>query len=170
MSYPPPPPAPPPGPPLGAVPESMPGSTRGAVVLLWILFGFGICGGAFSIFGYYGLTMLEEAGDVEIPSSFMPLLIASMIQIVIWTVLRAVFAVKIARRSAGARKGAVILEAVGVLLGIASWLLTPEIEVTGADAGTSAASGAVGAVIGIALAAIIIGLLSTANSKQWCNQ
>jgi hypothetical protein len=167
MSYP---PAPPPGPPLGAVPEKMPGTTKGAVVLLWILFGFGICGGAFSVFGYSVLSTLEEQGDAVIPDSFMPILIASMVQVVIWTVLRAVFAVKIAHRSASARLGAIILESVGVLLGIVSWLITPDIEVTGTSTASSAASGIVGAVIGIALAAIIIGLLSTADSKRWCSE
>jgi hypothetical protein len=169
MSYPPAPP-PPPGPPLGAVPEKMPGTTKGAVVLLWILFGFGICGGAASAFGYYGLSQLEEQGDVVIPDSFMPFLIASIVQIVIWTVLRAVFAVRIANRSAGARKGAIILESVGVLLGIVSWLFTPDIEVTGTTAAGNTASSVVGALIGIALAAIIIGLLSTADSKRWCSE
>jgi hypothetical protein len=169
MSYPPP-PQPPPGPPLGAVPEKMPGSTRGAVVLLWILFGFGICGGAASVFGYYGLSVMQDQGDVVIPDSFMPILIASIVQILVWTVLRAVFAVKIANHSAGARKGAIILESVGVLLGIVSWLITPDIEVTGADAASNTAGTMVGAVIGIALAAIIIGLLSTADSKRWCSE
>ncbi|MDA1361715.1 hypothetical protein O1R50_18955 [Glycomyces luteolus] len=170
MSYPPPPP-PPPGPPLGSVPETMPGSTKGAVVLLWILFGFGICGGALSVFGYAALAALEDSGDVMIPSAFMPFLVASIIQIIIWTVLRAVFAVRIAKRSAGARKGAIILEAVGLGLSLLSWIFTPEVEVTGAaDAGSTAASGLIGAIIGIALAAIIIGLLSTADSKRWCNE
>lgn len=168
MSYPPP-PAPPPGPPLGAQPEKMPGSTKGAVVLLWILFGLGICGGALSVFGYAGLTMLEEEGDAVIPDSFMPLLIVSIIQILVWTVLRAVFAVKIARHSAGARKGAIILEGVGVVLSLASWFLTPEIEYTGAEPAGGAAGSVVGVIIGIALAATIIGLLSTADSKRWCN-
>jgi hypothetical protein len=170
MSYPPTPPLPP-GPPLGSVPETMPGSTKGAVVLLWILFGFGICGGAASVFGYAMLASMEEAGDVVIPSSFMPFLVASIIQILVWTVLRGIFAVRIAKRSAGARKGAIILEIVGLGLGILSWIFTPEVEMTGAaDAGSSAASGLIGAIIGTALAAIIIGLLSTADSKRWCNE
>jgi len=170
MSYPPGPP-PPPGPPLGSVPETIPGSTKGAVVLLWILFGFGICGGALSVFGYAVLAGLEDSGDVVIPSSFMPFLIASIIQILAWTVMRAIFAYRIAKRSAGARKGAIILEAVGLALAVLSWIFTPEVEVTGAaDAGSSAASGVIGAVIGIALAAIIIALLSTADSKRWCNE
>lgn len=171
MTNPPLPPAPPPGPPLGSGPETMPGTTKGAVVLLWIMFGLGICGGALSVFGYTVLAALEDTGDVVIPSSFMPLLIAGIVQAVIWTVLRGIFAVRIAKRNAGARMGAIILEAVGVVIGIVSWILTPEVEVTGtADAGANAASGMVGMVIGIALAAIIIGLLSTADSKRWCNQ
>jgi hypothetical protein len=167
MSYP---PVPPPGPPLGAVPEKMPGTTRGAVVLLWIMFGFGICGGGALVFGYFGLTMLEEQGNAMIPDSYMPFLIASIVQVLVWTVLRAVFAVRIARHSAGARKGAIILESVGVVLSLASWMITPEIEATGADPAANAASGIAGAVIGIALAATIIGLLSTADSKRWCSE
>ncbi|MDN3241321.1 hypothetical protein [Glycomyces tritici] len=170
MSNPPLPPAPPPGPPLGSGPETIPGSTKGAVVLLWILFGFGICGGALSVFGYTALVALEDTGDVVIPSSFMPFLIASIVQILIWTVLRAIFAVRIAKRSAGARKGAIILELVGLALAVVSWIFTPEVEVTGASTAGNTAGTVIGAVIGIALAAIIIGLLSTADSKRWCNE
>jgi hypothetical protein len=169
MSYPPAPP-PPPGPPLGAVPEKMPGTTKGAVVLLWIVFGFGICGGGALVFGYSVLASLEEQGDAVIPDSYMPFMIASIVQLLIWTVLRAVFAVKIAHRSAGARKGAIILESVGVLLSIVSWLITPDIEMTGANTTSNTAGSVVGALIGIALAAIIIGLLSTADSKRWCSE
>jgi hypothetical protein len=148
----------------------MPGTTKGAVVLLWILFGFGICGGVLGVVGYAGLAALETQGDIVIPSSLMPFLIASTIQIVIWTVLRGVFAVKIAKRSAGARTGAIILELVGVGLGILAWIFTPEVEVSGAEASTNAASGMIGAIIGIALAAIVIALLSTADSKRWCDR
>ncbi|MEU5155282.1 hypothetical protein [Glycomyces sp. NPDC021274] len=170
MSNPPLPPAPPPGPPLGSAPETMPGSTKGAVVLLWILFGFGICGGALSVVGYTMLAGLEDTGDVVIPSSFMPFLIASIVQILVWTVLRAIFAVRIAKRSASARKGAIILELVGLGLAVLSWLFTPEVEVTNGAATSNTAGTVIGAVIGIALAAIIISLLSTADSKRWCNE
>jgi hypothetical protein len=170
MSYPPPPPAPPPGPPLGAMPERMPGTTKGAVVLLWIMFGLGICGGGALIFGYFGLTMLEEQGDAVIPDSYMPFLIGSIVQVLIWTVLRGVFAVQIAKRKASARMGAIVLEAVGVAISLLSWFITPEIEVTGQSAGSSAASGIAGAAIGLAVAGIMIGLLSTADSKRWCDQ
>ncbi|MFC3493268.1 hypothetical protein [Glycomyces rhizosphaerae] len=164
MSYPP----PPPGPPLGSMPEKIPGSTKGAVVLLWILFGLGICAGGASAFGYVGLSAMEANGDIEIPAAFMPFLIASIVQILIWTVLRGVLAVKIAKRSAGARKGAIILELVGVGLGVLSWIFTPQIEYAGAEPAGGAASGIIGSVIGITLAAIVIGLLSTADSKRWC--
>jgi hypothetical protein len=92
----------------------MPGSTKGAVVLLWILFGLGICGSGALAAGYFALTALEDQGDVVIPSSYVLYLVVAVVQAVIWTVLRAVFAVKIARRSAGARKGAVIFEIVNV--------------------------------------------------------
>ncbi|MEV3938355.1 hypothetical protein AB0K52_20555 [Glycomyces sp. NPDC049804] len=170
MSYPPPPPAPPPGPPLGAAPESMPGSTKGAVVLLWILFGLGICGSGALAFSYSLLSTLEEQGDVVIPSSYVPYLVVAIVQAVIWTVLRAVFAVKIAKRSAGARKGAVIFEIINVGLALLSWIFAPQVEYTGAEPAGGAAGGLIGAVIGIAMAAVIIGLLSTADSKRWCNE
>lgn len=169
MSYPPP-PAPPPGPPLGAAPESMPGSTKGAVVLLWILFGLGICGSGALAAGYFALTALEDQGDVVIPSSYVLYLVVAVVQAVIWTVLRAVFAVKIARRSAGARKGAIIFEIVNVGLSLLAWLFAPEIEYTGAEPAGGTAGGLIGAVIGIAIAAVIIGLLSTADSKRWCSE
>jgi uncharacterized membrane protein len=168
MSYPPPPAAPPP-PPMSA-PESMPGTTKGAVVLLWILFGFGICGGVLTLVGFATLSALDTQGDVEIPSSFMPFLVASIVQVIIWTVLRGVFAVRIAKRSASARKGAIILELVGIGLGILSWIFTPEIEVTGADAASNTASTMIGMVLGIALALVLVGLLSTQDSKRWCDR
>ncbi|MCC3763943.1 hypothetical protein K3N28_12795 [Glycomyces sp. TRM65418] len=167
MNHPPPPAAPPPPIPT---PETMPGTTKAAVVLLWILFGFGICGGIGALVGYAGLSTLESQGDVEIPSSFMPYLVASIVQLLIWTVLRGVFAVKIAKRSASARKGAVILELVGVALGILAWILTPEVEVVGADAATNTASSLISTIIGIALAGIVIGLLSTQDTKRWCDR
>lgn len=168
MSYPPPPAAPAP-PPMSA-PETMPGSTKGAVVLLWILFGFGICGGVLAVVAYAALSPLESNGDIEMPGSLMPILIATIIQVIVWTVLRGVFAVKIAKRSASARKGAVILEIVGIGLGILSWILTPEVEAVGADTTTSDPSSMIGVVIGFALAAIIIGLLSSQDSKRWCDR
>ncbi|MFG3342490.1 hypothetical protein [Glycomyces sp. NPDC048151] len=170
MSYPPPPAAPPPGPPLGATPERMPGTTKGAVVLLWIMFGLGICGGGASLVGYFTLTALEDTGDVILPDSYMLFLIASIVQVLIWTVLRGVFAVQISKRKSSARMGAIILEAVGVALSLLSYLFTPEIEVTGQSAGSSAAGAIAGAAIGLAIAGIMIGLLSTADSKRWCNQ
>ncbi|HEX2145737.1 MAG TPA: hypothetical protein VHG10_14650 [Glycomyces sp.] len=171
MSYAPPPAAPPPPPPgFGSAPETMPGTTKAAVVLLWIAFGLGICGGVATVASYAVLSSMESAGDVSIPPSFMPLLVASIIQIIVWTVLRGVFAVRIAKRSAAARKGAIILEAVGVGLGILSWIITPELEIAGADTTSNTASTMIGVFVGFALAAIIIGLLSTQDSKRWCDR
>ncbi|THV30138.1 hypothetical protein [Glycomyces paridis] len=156
--------------PPGPAPGAMPGATRAAVVLLWIGVGFGVCGGLASLFGAATLGALEDDGQVILPESFMPLLVVSIVQITVWTVLRGVFAVKIARRSATARKGAVILEAVGLALSLVSWVVTPDIEVVGAPTQTNEGAAMVGAVLGAAVAAVVIGTLMSEASRRWCDR
>jgi hypothetical protein len=148
----------------------MPGTAKAAVVLLWVLFGFGVCGGVVAAVVILTLSTLDTQVDIVFPSWYMPFLVAVILHMTIWTVLRGVFAVKIAKRSASARTGAIILELVGVALGIASWILTPQLDVAAAGAESNTAGTMANAIIGIAIALVIVGLLSTQDSKRWCDR
>ncbi|WP_157930822.1 hypothetical protein [Glycomyces xiaoerkulensis] len=174
MSYPPPPYPPQP------VPERMPGMTTAAVVFLWIQFGFGACG----TLALGGSVLMMQVGNLAGPGGISILFFLYVLQGIVWTVLRGVFAVKIKRRSGRARTAAVVLEAVGLALMVASWVLSAampgammgampygsDMEVTTSAEASGMIGGVVGGLIGVAMSILTMAFLSTPDSRRWCNR
>ncbi|GAB3220099.1 hypothetical protein GCM10027447_04070 [Glycomyces halotolerans] len=155
----------------------MPGVTKAAVVLLWVMFGFGTCGAVFTVIG---ITFLARLGLAGMPTAVGVLFVLGIVQGLVWTVLRAVFAVKIARRRSTGSRGVIALEVVGLVLAVVSsvasfvWfthLLNDTMTASGVEASTSSnAGGMFGTVFGAALSCVVIGLLLTQDSRNWCDR
>lgn len=168
-----PPPTSPPRPPYDPAPvfTNMPGSGKGAVVLLWIMFGFGICGGLGVVVATSTLLNLSAAQLDQVLSRqpwVLVVMVLSVLQIVVWTILRGVFAVKIPRRSRSARSGAVALEVLGIIVSIATWVILANIATPGPATGGPGEQ--TGSCIGLVLSLVIIGLLSTRDMHEWCDR
>lgn len=158
-------------------PQRMPGPTGTAVVLLWVMLGLGACGSlAAPLLGYLAEAWTDDGLQPGLGAAIavIALVLAAC------TVLRGVLAVKIKRRSHGARKGAILLEAAGLALTAAAWFVTTALigpvarttetasglettTSTGPDPTTVASS-----LPGVVLSVLIIVLLSLPDSKRWC--
>ncbi|WP_460498288.1 hypothetical protein [Glycomyces tarimensis] len=154
--------------------SAMPGGGKGAVVLLWILFGFGICAGLIAIVALVGIfTVLSSSSNAlgVVQSEYpllLPVFVVMVLQVVAWTILRGVFAVRIIRRSSSARSGAVALEVIGIALTIVSTLVLMSMEIDGEPLSGTGDLG--GTCIGLILSGIVIGLLSTTDMREWCDR
>jgi hypothetical protein len=89
-------------PPFMPIPERMPGMTVAAVVLVWVMLGVGDCGGVvLPVHGVLGEAMVD--GGLQ-PGLLTEILVIALV-LIVGSVLLGVFAVKIKRRSNGARIG-----------------------------------------------------------------
>ncbi|WP_026923425.1 hypothetical protein [Glycomyces arizonensis] len=164
---------------------NMPGLTKAAVVLMWILFGFGACGAVASLivvvlFATQFDALFAYADLPGIPPALWVILILNVGQLIVWTILRGVFAVRICRRDSRARTGAVVLEAVGLGLTVLTWIITAAIGMSylrdiamSSDTNVSYSTdfgGNSGSCVGIVLSILVIVFLSMQDSKRWCDR
>ena len=130
--------------------------------------GFGICAGIISGMAIAALAKLS-ASEWEIIRTeaplLVPLLVVMILHIVVWTLLRAAFAVLIPRRNRSALTWARGLEVVSILLAVLSWFLLIQIS---ADTGVEFTGNAGGTCVGMVMSAVVIGALSTKDMHQWC--
>lgn len=150
----------PPGPPR------MPGVTLTAVILLWVGFATGICNAAVAL-GSFGIIRfalgmeLAELGVVDLVAAG-----AGVVLNLAFLVLRPVFAVLIGRRSASARKGAVIAEYVyfGVSAVLLFWSMQSQFDASGESMHVSLDC------TGVIAPILIIAFLEASRSKWWCSR
>jgi hypothetical protein len=158
-------------------PERIPGMTVAAVVLIWVMLGVGVCGGVvLPVYGVLGEVMVN--GGLE-PGLLTEFLVIALV-LIVGSLLRGVFAVKIKRRSNGARIGAIALESIGLALTVLSWFVTTPIDgsitrTVATDTGmeTTTTTDPTGVLIGcpgIVPSILIIIFLSLPDSKRWCNR
>ena len=158
-------------------PERMPGMTVAAVVLVWVMLGVGVCGGVvLPAYGVLGEVMVD--GGLQ-PGFLTEILVIALV-LIVGSVLRGVFAVRIKRRSNGARIGAIVLESIGLALTVLSWSVTTAIDgsitrTVATDTGmeTTTATDPTGVLIGcpgIVPSILIIIFLSLSDSKRWCDR
>ncbi|WP_205327772.1 hypothetical protein [Glycomyces sp. YM15] len=121
-------------------PYEMPGKTRAAVIILWIGAALG---------AVLGLIAMRALGSVSGPDTAIVTLLFALV--LGGALLNAVCAIAIQKRQNWARITAIVLCAIGVA-GQAVNLLT----------------GDASAVIGLGLNIVIIVLLVSWESKQWC--
>jgi hypothetical protein len=144
----------------------MPGLTTAAVVLLWVMFGFGLIGPLSMIL----LAVFQRdllIGMFSALGSELPVLVAVMVvQGILWAIMRGFLAVRIARRSARARTAAFAVESVALAFQVAF-----AIVLVSAVAAASPGGGfRVNFDLGIALPILVICFLSTTRSRQWCDR
>lgn len=121
-------------------PYQMPGKTKAAVIILWIGAVLGCIGG--------GLTFVA-AGDVAAADQSFVTVIA--VVLIASAALNAAFAIAIQKQQNWARITAIVLCAIGV-----------------AGQAVALFSGNVTSVIGLGLNIVIIAMLASADSKEWC--
>lgn len=148
---------------------NMPGGGKVAVVILWIQFGLSACASVLIIAAFGMLTSEATTDDWDVIVSeapwVPPVLLGIVALIIGFTVLRAVFAVKIPQRSARARFWCVAMEVVGIALSLVAWALSASLD---GDAMTESNTG--GNCLGLILSIILIALLSTGDMQKWCNR
>ncbi|GAA2263834.1 hypothetical protein GCM10009853_016400 [Glycomyces scopariae] len=156
----------------------MPGLTSTAVVLLWVLLGVGACGSVYlPVSGYFTTAWADDGLE---PGLGAVIAVSSAVLLVL-TVARGLFAVRIRRRSARARTGAIAAESVGLAVALASWFvagaLAPVTSTTDTGAGLETTTSYGPNVVaiaytcpGIILSILVIVFLSTAPSRSWCDR
>jgi hypothetical protein len=166
--YPWPPPYYPPAPyPAGPPGPHRPGLTTAAVVLMWVLFGLGLLGGL--------VSTLVLVFDREMFSEVFPgladriplVLLVTLVQTALFAALRGLFAVRIARRSASARTGALVVE--GVSIGyqlIAQVVLFSAMLPVDPGRSVSVRFDCTGVVLSI----LVLCFLGSARSARWCDR
>lgn len=110
----------------------------------------------------------DPAASELLPDWYGAFTAFSIVQTVIWLVLYAVFAVKLTQASETARKGTIVLEGVGLLLAVGSFILLQgtysDLAAQGADfTGTYASS-----FIGAALSLVVIAILTGRDMRAFC--
>jgi uncharacterized membrane protein len=118
----------------------MPGKTRAAVIILWIGAALGVV---------FGLIAMAALSSVSGPDTAIVTLLFGLV--FVGALLNAVFAIAIQKRQNWARITAIVLCAIGV-----------------AGQALSLFTGDVSALIGLGLNIVIIVLLASWESKQWC--
>lgn len=124
---------------LPADPYPMPGKTRAAVVIMWIGAVLGLV---------LGLVLLVSVGPVADGRGIYTFLILVLIAT---AALNAAFAIAIQKRRNWARITTIVLCSIGAAVQALSVL-----------------SGDASGVIGLGLNVVIIVLLASADSKEWC--
>jgi hypothetical protein len=151
----------PPGPPR------RPGLTTAAVVLMWILFGLGLFSGLGSAFV---LVFRRELFAEAVPglADWIPLvLLVTLVQTALFAALRGLFAVRIMRRSASARTGALALEGVSIGYQVIAQVLLFSAMVP-VEPGRSVSFQF--DCTGIILSILILCFLGSARSARWCDR
>ncbi|WP_335986186.1 hypothetical protein [Glycomyces sp. MUSA5-2] len=150
----------PPGPPR------MPGVTLTAVIMLWIGFAMGICNATATLaaFGFLRFALGSDLGGMGALA-----LAAAGVAIAMnmaFLVLRPVFAVMIWRRSASARKAAVIAEYVyfGVSAVMVFLSMQSQFDASGESMHVSLDC------TGVIAPILIIAFLEASRSKWWCSR
>lgn len=146
-------------------PPRMPGLTTTAVVLLWVMV-------ALNAFGALLTIPMFAFGPDTFASFFGPeaaqLAIVAAAQGLAWAIVRAVLAVKIARRSAWARKAAFVVEGIGM-----AFQLTFAVLIVNATMANLPENGSYSLnfdCTGIVLPVLVICFLSAERSRQWCDR
>lgn len=146
---------------------NMPGGGKFVVVLLWIRFGLGICASIGLVTLSATLSDDPYAADL-LPDWYGAFTAFSIIQTVVWVVLYAVFAVKLTQGSETARRGTVVLEVVGLLIGAASFALMQGTYSDLAAQGADFTGTYVSAFLGAVLSAVVIAILSGREMRAFC--
>jgi hypothetical protein len=128
------------------------------------MFGIGLAGSiVIPVYAVMGDVM--TSGGLE-PGYVTAAMVCALV-LVAWSVMRAVFAVKIWRRSSGARIGAIVLEAIGLALTVvASFVITAIISPTGETDPSAIMCSSTGFIPSL----LIITLLLQTDSKRWCER
>ncbi|MFC3493269.1 hypothetical protein [Glycomyces rhizosphaerae] len=146
-------------------PPRMPGLTTTAVVLLWVMVALNALGALLTIpmfaFGPGTFTSLFGPEAVQ-------LAIVAAAQGLAWAIVRAVLAVKIARRSAWARKAAFVVEGTGMAFQLTFAVLI--FNATMADLPENGSYSLNFDCTGIVLPVLVIYFLSSTRSLQWCDR
>lgn len=147
--------------------SNMPGGGKFVVVLLWVRFGLGICASIGLVALSAALSDDQAASDL-LPDWYGAFTAFTIVQTVVWVVLYAVFAVKLTQASETARRGTLFLEGVGLLLAAASFILMrdtySDLAAQGADFTGTYASAFIGAVLSLA----VIAILSSREMRAFC--
>lgn len=146
-------------------PPRMPGLTTTAVVLLWVMVALNTLGALLTI-------PMFALGPDTFASYFGPeavqLAVVAAAQGLAWAIVRAVLAVKIARRSAWARKAAFVVETVGMAFQLTFAVLI--VHVTMANLPEDMSYRINFDCTGIVLPVLVICFLSSTRSLQWCDR
>lgn len=146
--------------------EPMPGAVKAALALLWVMFALSVCGGIGSVLAFSVAGIVEDQGALEVSDLFKGFLLLMVAQAITFAVLRGVLAVRIARRSENARRYAIGVEFAYVALMALSLFFSPEVDGSGAGPGASLGS----SIVGLAVSAVIIALLTSESAKYWCDR
>lgn len=152
-------------------PRGMPGPAVAAVTLLWVLLGMGVFGSiVFPAYVFLGVPLAQGS----LVPGYMTVALGSALLLIVWSVLRAICAVKIKQRSRGARIAAIILEVTGLILTVLTWIVVNEIHNRAAVFGTETTpmdpAGINCSALGVLPSLLVIVLLSIADSKRWCDR
>lgn len=150
-------------------PPRRPGLTTAAVVLMWVQVGLGLLGG---ITTAYSLTAGRDVFVEVVPglADWVPLvLLLFSLQALLFAALRSLFAVRIMRRSASARRGALALEgaSIGVQLAWQMVLYSASMPYH-LEQGTSFTFNF--DCTGIILSILVLCFLGPARSARWCDR
>jgi hypothetical protein len=146
----------------------MPGLTTTAVVLLWVMFGFGLLGTMFTgLFLALWPDLFKAAYSGLGP--MLPVIMAVILaQGLAWTIMRGFLAVKITRRSARARTAALVVETIGMAFQVAfAIVLLSAVTADLPDTGSFRYSFD---CTGIVVPILVICFLSNARARQWCDR
>lgn len=148
-------------------PPRRPGVTTAAVVLIWILFGLGILGGL--MLGV-SMTVGRDQFVQLVPglADWIPVvLVVWAVQTIVFAVLRARLASGIMRRSASARRGALIVESISIGFQVAAQavLFAAMLPVREGTNFTFQFD-----CTGLILSILVLCFLGTARSAWWCDR
>ncbi|THV24509.1 hypothetical protein [Glycomyces paridis] len=149
--------------------SEMPGGGKFVVVLLWIRFGLGICATFGLITLVNALNGMPEAAAL-LPDWYDGFVAFSVVQTIVWVILYAVFAVRLPQRRQSARTGVITLEIVGLALAVLSFGAMQGTYNDLAAQGADFTSTYVGSCLGAVMSFIVIGILSGAEMKSWCDR
>jgi hypothetical protein len=146
----------------------MPGLTTTAVVLLWVMFGFGALGTlSMVLFMAFWPDLLATVYSGLGP--MLPVIVAVFVaQGLAWTIMRGFLAVGIARRSARARTAAFVVETVGMAFQVAFAIVlfsavTADLPETGSFRYSFDCTG-------IVVPILVICFLANDRARQWCDR
>ncbi|GAA2269543.1 hypothetical protein GCM10009853_023920 [Glycomyces scopariae] len=148
-------------------PPRRPGLTTAAVVLMWILVGLGLLNGV--------LWAVSLTANADLFVRFYPglegwtplVLLLSSVQALGLAALRSLFAVRIMRRSASARRGALAVEGVSIGLQVVAQMVLFSAMAPLQEGGTFTYQFD---CTGIILSILVLCFLGAARSARWCDR